>query len=111
MYKINLTYQGFPKYSLGRFCEYQEGIYDVVTSLFFEQLSTLPPSKFITLDAKYEHRPDLLSYDEYGDTQYWYLIMVYNNIIDIDNFVAGIKLKLFSLEDLEILYQSLIPQG
>jgi len=29
----------------------------------------------ISVDSKYEHRPDLLAYDLYGDTRYWWVFM------------------------------------
>lgn len=33
---------------------------------------------FIVVEAKYENRPDLLSYDLYGTTDYWWVFMVRN---------------------------------
>lgn len=34
--------------------------------------------KPITISAKYEHRPDLLSYDIYGTVGYWWVFMKRN---------------------------------
>ncbi|MFW5895501.1 MAG: baseplate wedge protein 53 [archaeon] len=31
-----------------------------------------------TIEQKYHHRPDLLAYDKYGDSKYWWLFALYN---------------------------------
>jgi hypothetical protein len=47
------------------------------------------------LDAKYEYRPDLLAYDLYGDSKFWWVFAVRNkNVIKdpIFDLVAGVKI-------------------
>lgn len=49
----------------------------------------------IKLAKKYEHRPDLLSYDLYGTPEFWWIFCVRNpNLIRdvIWDFVAGIDI-------------------
>ncbi len=49
----------------------------------------------ISLDAKYQYRADLLSYDLYGTPQLWWVFMVRNpDIIEdpIWDFVTGINI-------------------
>ena len=44
----------------------------------------------ITITDRTHHRPDLLSYDLYEDSSYGWMILQYNNILDItDEFVVG----------------------
>jgi len=55
------------------------------------------------LDKKYEHRPELLAYDLYGDVALWWVFAVRNkNIIQdpVFDMVAGLKIYLPSLPSL-----------
>lgn len=48
-----------------------------------------------TLTSKYHQRPDLLSFAAYGKTSYMWLILQYNNILDINiEFVEGKEIAL-----------------
>lgn len=47
------------------------------------------------LPKTYENRPDLLAYDVYGRSEYEWIILQYNNIVDIqEEFVTGVSLIL-----------------
>ena len=49
----------------------------------------------ITLDPKYQYRPDLLSYDLYNNPSYWWIFMVRNMDVIRDpiwDFQAGIQI-------------------
>ena len=51
-----------------------------------------PDDKYYTIEMKYQYRPDLLAYDLYGDTGFWYVFILRNmdNIKDpIFDFVEG----------------------
>jgi hypothetical protein len=41
-------------------------------------ISTSLQDPIITIDRKYQHRPDLLSYDVYGTVDLWWVFMVAN---------------------------------
>jgi len=43
-----------------------------------------PSDILVTLDAKYQLRPDLLSYDLYSTTDYWWTFMILNPDVIID---------------------------
>jgi|TARA_B110000503_G_scaffold104241_1_gene155522 hypothetical protein len=48
--------------------------------------------KNITIGNKYNRRPDLLAYDLYGNSRYWWVFVHYNRDIlkdPINDFVAG----------------------
>jgi len=50
---------------------------------------------YYTLERTYEGRPDKLASIFYGDSSVWWLILQYNNILDInDEFVAGVELRM-----------------
>jgi hypothetical protein len=49
-----------------------------------------------------EGAPDLISYQEYGDEQYWWVIMYINKIQDpINDLTAGTLIAIPSLSDVE----------
>ncbi len=51
----------------------------------------------IVLDSKYNHRPDLLAFDLYGDTRYWWIFMRRNLDVIRDpifEFVGGIEIHI-----------------
>lgn len=56
-----------------------------------------------TVTKQYEHRPDLLAYDLYGDTRLWWVFAIRNkNIIKdpIYDLIAGLKIRLPALSTL-----------
>lgn len=49
----------------------------------------------INIAAKYANRPDLMAFDLYGKASYMWIVLQYNNIIDInDEFVQGKEIRL-----------------
>jgi hypothetical protein len=43
-----------------------------------EELLRNKTADTIVVDAKFEYRPDLLSYDLYGNSSYWWVIVLLN---------------------------------
>jgi len=53
--------------------------------------------KTITLDSKYNYRPDLLAYDLYGQSELWWVFALYNRDLiknPIYDFKSGIQIKI-----------------
>lgn len=50
--------------------------------------------KYMLITAAYEYRPDLVSQKAYATPDYWWKIMIANNINDILNFKSGITVRL-----------------
>lgn len=50
-------------------------------------------------------RPDLISYNIYQDTQYWWLLLLYNNILDINDLQTGATILYPSLSSIEYMYE------
>jgi len=46
--------------------------------------------ELFTIEAKHEGRPDLISFDMYGTWRYSWLVLQYNNIVDInEELISG----------------------
>ena len=57
-----------------------------------------------TILPQYEHRPDLLAYDLYGDVNLWWVFAVRNKDIIKDpvyDMVSGVKIKLPQMNTLK----------
>lgn len=46
------------------------------------------------VEPKYSMRPDLLAFDLYGKASLMWVILQYNNILDITEFVEGLQITL-----------------
>ena len=49
---------------------------------YWNLLQIKRPLQFVTLNRQHLQRPDLLSYQIYGDTSYWWIISKFNQIDD-----------------------------
>lgn len=50
----------------------------------------------ITLGQRYNKRPDILAYELYGDSKFWWLFLLYNKntLLDpINDFVTGLTIS------------------
>jgi hypothetical protein len=58
----------------------------------------------VTLNPRYDQRPDLLAYDIYGKETYAWLVLQYNNIIDVvEEFTTGTSVRLPSQKRLQAI--------
>lgn len=102
---INLDINGkiSQRFDAARFFGFRENYYDVASSVFLERIPLLPQvGEYTITDDPY--RPDMISHGIYGDTQYWWLLMVYNDEIFLENLTLRRKLRFFSLGDLDELF-------
>jgi len=113
---IDTDYESDLRYDIPKFCSLEEDVFDIMDSFLFEKVSAIYKRQFdvkdLAVDGVYEvttqeYRPDIISYEIYGDTQYWWLLMDFNNIIDIFSIVTGVQIQYFSLSELEDIYFSL----
>ena len=92
------------RFDISKFVPWSEiGGMDYLRSWLINQLGYLPPVGDYKITTE-ENRIDLLSYKIYGDTQYWWILMQYNGIIDIDDLKTGTVLSFPDQADLEDLY-------
>jgi len=106
MHFINTLDEFKTRYDLAKFMEYTNNCYDVLTSYVLENISALEISETNVVQTE-EQRPDLISYNIYGTTQYWWILMHFNAFINIDNFINSVNYNIFSITDLEDMYFSL----
>lgn len=98
------------RYDIAKFLEYvtpppvSEGpVFDVLASYFWNKIPDLPlGGNYLVVGEA--NRPDLISYRIYGDTQYYWIIMIYNGISFNEDIIMGLQLSYPSLKDLEDLY-------
>ena len=105
LFYINLDSTAPNRFDPEFFFEYTDNL-DLLNSEFLRQLKELPENGTYTVSTE-EGRPDLLSYKIYTDTQYWWLLLIYNDLVYVDDLVLGMTIKFPSLADLEAIYFSL----
>ena len=104
-YFINLSKKSKERFDLSRFMEFTDN-FDVLTSRLLRDIKRLPEKQKYYVQSE-EGRPDLVSYRVYRDTQFWWIVLFYNDIIDVDDLEIGMTLSLPSVTDLENLLFSL----
>lgn len=74
---------------------------DMLTQELTSKIRQLPLEKEIVLIDGLQTRLDLVSYQQYGTSDLWWLIAIYNEILDVtDTSLQILKLKLPSLADI-----------
>jgi hypothetical protein len=64
---------------------------------------------YFTVTGKYCVRPDLISYDQYGNEEYAWLVLQYNNIVDLnEELTNGATIKLPSMS---YVLQNILPRS
>lgn len=97
------------RYDLSKFMAATgNNFFDVVDSTFLYKLRTLSVYGTYTVTTE-EGRPDLISERIYGSSyhQYWWILMIMNDLRSPVEIKSGMKVKYPSLSDLETLYFSL----
>ena len=101
MFYISDDIESIDRYGLQKLLEYDpEGDFSTLSSVFLTELRNLPVQSYVTSQ---DERPDLMAYKIYGDTQFAWILMIYNNCIDFNDgtFSAGSQIRYPRLEDLE----------
>lgn len=88
MYYINTERDTTNQYDMSKFMPFTGDFYDLLYSSFAEELRKLPHTGKVILGAA-DRSPALLSYKIYGDTQYWWVLMLYNDMVTLDDFFPG----------------------
>ena len=105
LFFLNLDRDYSERYELERFMEYTDN-YDILTSAILLELRNISPSGRFVVNGQ-DARPDLVSFEIYGDVQYWWIILLYNEISEIGELITGMELKYPSQSDLEQYYFTL----
>lgn len=92
------------KYDMAIFLDFtDDGVFDPLNSYFMYEIPKLPTIGYHTVRTE-EHRPDMLSFNIYGDTQYWWVLMWYNHMMKPQDIKVGVQVRYPSLSSLEQLY-------
>lgn len=103
MFYINDDIETVKRYDGIKFLDIHDAL-DPLNSFMIININKLPEYGTIMITNQ-ELRPDLLSYRIYGDTQYWWLLLKYNNILDINELYNGRIIRYPSLDDIEYMYE------
>lgn len=103
------NYSSEEKFDLGKFLNFQEGVYDVLDSPFLAQIKQLPPVDYYHVNNRYRDI-DMIAQDYYGDQFLTFLIQFYNGDYR-DTFPENTVLKMFSLSDLNEIFYTLSTQS
>jgi hypothetical protein len=106
---INTEIEDVQRFDLSRFMLYDEDVFEPITANIFDGLRELPAGGQYTVNGK-EARPDLVSFDIYGSTQYYWVIMVYNGLQSFNEIVHSQELTFPSLAVLEDFFFNLKVQ-
>lgn len=107
MYYINNDLYTNTRYDIQKFMEFDIDSFSMLDSYFCSQVKRLPYSGALTINSTQEYRPDLVSWDLYGDTMYWWIILLYNDLTSPTDLKSGTVLVYPALPDLESLYFTL----
>ena len=79
--------------------------FDFLNSYFLKRLQGLPVQGYFVVTGN-EFHPELISYGipEFNNVDFWWIIMWYNNIIDIFGLQEGVRLAYPSIDSVEELY-------
>lgn len=84
---------------------YTTGVYGhFLDTMTFRDITAYPDDVKMTITAAYEHRPDLLAYDLYGDAGLWWVFAMRNpNVLKnpIADFFSGQSILLPKTETLK----------
>lgn len=105
---INSKYKSGERFDLAKFLDYSDN-YDPMTSMFIHELKSLREAGVYVVQFE-EANPALLSYSIYGNTQYWWILLLYNDKIDFSDLRAGDTIRYPSIETIEDEYFSLRSQ-
>lgn len=103
---INLDKKFSKRFDMGKFIKFENDNFDPLTSNFFNKIRTLPQDSTFKITTEMG-RPDQISRKIYGDEQYWWIILLYNNIFDVEQLVSGLELGYPDSDALDEFYFTL----
>jgi len=108
LFFINTSIFSDERIDMAKFMEFldQDSGFNPLTSSLFKDIKALPLKGKYAIQ-KEESRPELVSNKVYGNTQYWWVIMIYNGLVNTDEVINGLVVKYPKLDSVEDLLFSL----
>lgn len=110
MYLINTT-DVFPfRYDRGRFFRKEtfDGkiSFDILDGRIIDEFTSIKPMGvfYITNEVL---SPDLIAFKLYNDERYWWLLMLYNNLVEVDEIYPGMEFRYPAREAMDSMYSTL----
>lgn len=104
MLYIDLEVEAENRFDPKRFIPFYGDMFDILDSFLVRQLKSMPPKGNYVVTTE-EGRPDLLSKRIYGgDSQYWWMLMLYNDLLSPGSIYTGLEVDYPTLTQLENLY-------
>lgn len=105
MFFINTSYVTDSRYDMAKFMDFKVDNYDILDSYFIKELKKLPVAGVhVISDLLEEKKPDYIAHRIYNNVHFWWIILMYNDIIDLEELKLGKQLNYINLSDLESLY-------
>lgn len=105
MFLINLDKESPERFDFGKFFNYTDN-FDPIDSDFIYNIKSLALGGKIKITAEVG-RPDRLSYKIYNTYEYWWVIMLYNDIQNVDDITSGMTLDYPDSDELDVYYFNL----
>lgn len=105
LFFINLDLESDERFNFSKFIEFTDA-FDPINSYFLEEVKKLPVGGNFAVSGE-DGRPDLISSKIFGNTQYWWILMYYNDYTNIEDIVSGDILYYPKLDSLENFYFTL----
>ena len=98
---INSDIESDERFDMARFMNYTDN-FDPLTSRFFSDLKKLAKTGEYAIQGE-EEKPDLVSTSLYENTQYWWIILAYNDMLNVGELLSGKGIGHTSVENIEDL--------
>lgn len=93
-----------------KFIDFGQACLTTRNSFFVNELKKLPSVDVFPVRSE-AGRPDVISYKIYRSFQYYWIILLYNDILFYDEIELGDELRYPAMDDVETLYFDTIRQG
>jgi hypothetical protein len=91
------------RFDFGKFLAVENSCHDSLTSFILNKIKTLPVWGEFKVTVE-EGRPEFISWKVYGDTQYFWVLLEYNDLVNTTDLKTGMTLKLFRKVDIDELF-------
>ena len=107
----NKDEQYYTNIDMAKFIDFDDnnsGRPSIITSYFISQIRQIKQYTIVEISNELIEAPDFVSYRQYmGEHMYWWIIMIYNNLIDFSELTFGKKIKIPYLSEINRILSNL----